>query len=170
MRLSREASIFAFAMKSAISHSFAPFTKQSFLRRGILGIFVSCTHGTNTNASRAMSLYNKDTHAELPPFKSREEYEKYLVEASGLPKGFATGIAVGAFVPEEAPSMGSLPIKGTIIHLTGGPTENWAAVFTKNKVSILSENKSFWKNCPVPSLLYKCLFLNVCFSKELTFD
>ena len=57
------------------------------------------------------------------------------MEASALPKGFATGSAVGSFIPDEAPSMGSLPIKGTIIHLTDGPSHSWAAVFTKNQVS-----------------------------------
>jgi N-acetylglutamate synthase/N-acetylornithine aminotransferase len=36
-------------------------------------------------------------------------------------------------VSQEAPAMGKLPISGTVIHLTEGPTENWAAVFTKNK-------------------------------------
>ena len=83
-----------------------------------------------------LSQYSKDTLSELPSFDSKAEYEEYLMGASGLPKGFATGSAIGSFVPEEAPSMGSLKIKGTIIHLTDGPTDNWAAVFTLNKVSV----------------------------------
>ena len=90
---------------------------------------------TAPRSNTALSKYAKDTLSELPPFDSKEEYEEYLMEASGLPKGFATGSAIGSFVAEEAPSMGSLKIKGTIIHLTDGPSENWAAVFTQNKVS-----------------------------------
>jgi len=56
---------------------------------------------------------------------------------STLPQGFAVGTADGTFVSEEAPALGDLPIRGTIIHLTDGPTENWAAVFTQNRVRSL---------------------------------
>lgn len=169
MRLSREASIFAFAMQSAISFSFA-FTQQNFIKScerntGILGILCGSlrppTHVTNA----LFSMYNKDTHSELPSFKSKEEYEKYLLEASGLPKGFATGSAVGAFVPEEAPSMGSLPIKGTIIHLTGGPTDNWAAVFTKNKFPgspILVGRARLASKFPIQTIAINNKISNVC--------
>ena len=80
--------------------------------------------------------YEKDTPEDLPSFETKEAYEEYLMEASGLPKGFATGSAIGKFIPAEAPAKGQLPIKGTIIHLTDGPSDNWAAVFTSNKVSI----------------------------------
>lgn len=79
------------------------------------------------------SKYGKDTAEELPTFETKEEYTQYIMDASALPKGFVVGSAIGSFIPEEAPSMGSLPIKGTIIHLTDGPTESWAAVFTQNK-------------------------------------
>ena len=79
-------------------------------------------------------LFAKDTASELPCFETKEEYENYLMEASNLPKGFATGSAIGKFIPEEAPMKGYLPIKGTVIYLTSGPTDNWAAVFTQNKV------------------------------------
>ena len=44
------------------------------------------------------------------------------------------GTASGNFVSVEAPAMGPLPIKATVIHLTEGPTDSWAAVFTSNKV------------------------------------
>jgi hypothetical protein len=30
--------------------------------------------------------------------------------------------------------LGKLKIRATVIHLTEGPTENWAACFTSNKV------------------------------------
>ena len=79
-------------------------------------------------------LSAQDTASELPSFETKEEYEQYLKDASTLPKGFATGSAIGKFIPEEAPMKGYLPIKGTVIYLTSGPTNNWAAVFTQNKV------------------------------------
>jgi len=75
-----------------------------------------------------------DTPSTLPDFSSKDEYLKFMEPLSGLPRGFATGTASGTFVSKEAPSMGKLPIRGTVIHLTEGPTDNWAAVFTKNKV------------------------------------
>ena len=81
------------------------------------------------------SKYDGDTLSELPTFETKDEYEEYLMGASSLPQGFQTGSAIGEFVPEEAPSMGSLAIKGTIIHLTDGPSDSWAACFTQNKVS-----------------------------------
>lgn len=56
-----------------------------------------------------------------------------MKEAGQLPAGFAVGTATGEFVSVEAPSMGKLPIKATVIHLTEGPTDSWAAVFTSNK-------------------------------------
>ena len=58
----------------------------------------------------------------------------YMEQVAALPQGFATGTANGKFVSVEAPSMGPLPIRATIIHLTNGPTQSWAAVYTKNKV------------------------------------
>ncbi len=89
---------------------------------------------SNLSTSSA-SKYGNDTDEELPSFETKEEYTQYLMDASALPKGFMVGSAIGSFIPEEAPSMGSLPIKGTIIHLVDGPTDTWAATFTQNKVS-----------------------------------
>lgn len=60
----------------------------------------------------------------------------YMQAAGQLPAGFAVGTASGEFVSAEAPAMGKLPIKATVIHLTEGPTDSWAAVFTSNKVSV----------------------------------
>lgn len=77
-----------------------------------------------------------DTDLILPDFANKEEYEKYMIAAGQLPAGFAVGTAKGTFVSVEAPSMGDLPIRATIIHLTEGPTDSWAAVFTSNKVRL----------------------------------
>lgn len=76
-----------------------------------------------------------DTDVVLPSFETKEEYTAYLKAAGSLPGGFAVGTAAGKFVSVEAPSLGQLPIKATVIHLTEGPTDSWAAVFTSNKVS-----------------------------------
>ena len=75
-----------------------------------------------------------DTPTVLPSFSNKEEYMSYMEQVAALPQGFATGTANGKFVSVEAPSMGPLPIRATIIHLTNGPTQSWAAVYTKNKV------------------------------------
>lgn len=75
-----------------------------------------------------------DTPEVLPDFKDKESYLAYMETVSGLPKGFASGTATGKFVSAEAPAMGPLPIRATVIYLTEGPTDNWAAVFTKNRV------------------------------------
>lgn len=77
-----------------------------------------------------------DTDVILPDFATKEEYEKYMIAAGKLPAGFAVGTAKGTFVSVEAPSMGDLPIRATVIHLTEGPTDSWAAVFTSNKVRL----------------------------------
>lgn len=75
-----------------------------------------------------------DTPEVLPDFKDKESYLAYMETVSGLPKGFASGTANGKFVSVEAPALGPLPIRATVIYLTEGPTDNWAAVFTKNRV------------------------------------
>ena len=79
---------------------------------------------------------SQDTPETLPDFENADDYVNYLEAFSALPKGFATGTATGTFISYEAPSMGKLGIRGTVIHLTEGPTENWAACFTSNKVSV----------------------------------
>jgi len=82
----------------------------------------------------ASSSTSQDTPVQLPEFTDKDAYLAYMESVAALPKGFATGTADGKFVSVEAPAMGALPIRGTVIHLTEGPTESWAAVFTKNKV------------------------------------
>jgi hypothetical protein len=83
----------------------------------------------------ATNLGGVDTDSTLPDFATKEEYESYLMAAGKLPSGFAVGTAKGTFVSAEAPAMGNLPIRATVIHLTEGPTDSWAAVFTSNKVN-----------------------------------
>ena len=94
------------------------------------------TQGSLVGLSKSSStnLRAADTDAILPSFDTKEEYTSYLKGAGQLPKGFAVGTASGNFVSVEAPAMGPLPIKATVIHLTEGPTDSWAAVFTSNKV------------------------------------
>ncbi|CAJ1970454.1 unnamed protein product [Cylindrotheca closterium] len=75
----------------------------------------------------------KDTPIDLPGFENAEEYLEYMESVSSLPKGFATGAADGTFVSKEAPNLGRLRIRGTIVQLTEGPTDSWAACFTSNK-------------------------------------
>ncbi len=113
-----------FAFSATTTSAFAPTT---LARKGMVHFI--------TTTSRFVSATSADTPALLPDFASQQEYLDYLQEVSGLPKGFATGSADGTFVSVEAPSMGDLKIRGTIISLTDGPTDNWAAVFTTNKVS-----------------------------------
>jgi hypothetical protein len=91
--------------------------------------------GSPSSSSTSRLATYVDSDEILPEFASEEEYLAYMTKVSALPKGFATGTASGKFVPVEAPLLGELPIRGTVIHLTQGPTTNWAAVFTSNKVS-----------------------------------
>jgi len=121
--------------------------------------------GVRPQSSLCASNDYKDTAVELPSFDSKEEYTEYLMNASALPKGFATGSAQGTFVPQEAPSMGSLPIKGTIIHLVDGPTDSWAATFTQNKfpgspIKIGRSRLSSGK--PIQTLIINNKISNVC--------
>lgn len=91
----------------------------------------------STTASLRATIEVVDTDPILPSFSTKDEYTSYLKAAGKLPSGFAVGTATGTFVSVEAPAMGKLPIKATVIHLTEGPTDSWAAVFTSNKVGYL---------------------------------
>jgi len=90
------------------------------------------TTTTTNNGLRAGG--SNDTPETLPDFATAQEYLEYLESVSALPQGFATGTADGTFVSVEAPSLGDLKIRGTVIHVTSGPTDNWAACYTSNKV------------------------------------
>lgn len=99
-----------------------------------VGAFVSPSPFVRGSWSLHATQATTDTPAVLPTFANKEEYLAYMEQVSSLPKGFATGTANGKFVSVEAPGLGPLPIRATVIYLTEGPTDNWAAVFTKNKV------------------------------------
>ena len=92
------------------------------------------TTTTTTLLQSTASTSQKDTPVVLPEFNSREEYIQYMESVAALPQGFATGTADGTFVSVEAPGLGKLPIRATVIYLPDGPTDNWAAVYTSNKV------------------------------------
>lgn len=102
--------------------------------------FTSLAAETPINSCRKSTLFSvtEDTPITLPEFKDANDYTEYLKTVSALPLGFATGTADGSFVSQEAPLLGNLKIRGTVIQLTEGPTESWAACFTSNKVRILS--------------------------------
>lgn len=110
-------SVMAAARSSAFTVSSSPSATRSF--------------GVTTANSVASSI---DTPETLPEFSGVEEYLEYMGSVGQLPKGFATGTSDGSFISVEAPGLGKLKIRATVIHLTEGPTENWAACFTSNKV------------------------------------
>jgi hypothetical protein len=85
-------------------------------------------------ASTLLRANPQDTPETLPDFATAEDYLQYMESVSSLPKGFATGTADGTFVSVEAPSLGDLKIRGTVIQVTSGPTDSWAACYTSNKV------------------------------------
>ena len=99
-------------------------------------------HGTSTrttsigaaSSTTTANHHMGDTPPVLPSFDNANAYLTYMNNVAALPQGFATGTASGTFIPLEAPSMGALPIRATILHITAGPTHSWAAVYTKNKV------------------------------------
>eukprot|EP00980_Cylindrotheca_fusiformis_P031162 scaffold25921_cov137-Cylindrotheca_fusiformis.AAC.5 len=92
---------------------------------------VSAT-GSSAACSQSTLFAAKDTPIDLPSFSDAEEYLAYMEGVSSLPLGFATGSGKGTFISKEAPSLGKLPIRATVIQLTEGATESWAACFTSN--------------------------------------
>lgn len=106
-----------------------------------------------------------DTPVILPNFTNEEEYIQYMASVSALPKGFATGTADGTFISQEAPGMGKLPIRGTVIYLTEGPTPNWAAVFTSNKfpgAPVIVGRKRVQGGGPLHAIVINNKVSNVC--------
>ena len=113
---------------------------------------VSRPSSTSTPSTSTSSLkMSADTPTVLPDFKTSEEYVSYMESVSSLPKGFATGTADGTFISQEAPGLGYLKIRATVIHLTDGPTDNWAACFTSNKV------RAFPSFFSLPSFVCVCV-------------
>ena len=97
---------------------------------------VSSSSSAGTRLSSTAMGSSIDTPETLPEFASVDDYLEYMNSVSQLPKGFATGTSDGTFISVEAPGLGNLKIRATIIQLTEGPTDSWAACFTSNKVSI----------------------------------
>jgi len=121
--------------KALLSSTFFPFTFRSGMKKSFP---YTTSRGfdiipTTMCVSSSSSKPKLDTSVEIPSFNNKDEYFKYMLGVSSLPNGFATGTATGTFIPNEAPSLGPLPIKCTIIYLIDGPTKNWAAAFTSNR-------------------------------------
>mmetsp|Transcript_103884 Transcript_103884/g.334812 ORF Transcript_103884/g.334812 Transcript_103884/m.334812 type:complete len:536 (-) Transcript_103884:613-2220(-) len=64
-------------------------------------------------------------------YSSEELYIAYLESISKLPAGFRIGTANLRFVPPEAPKLGELPMRLTVI-AADEPSATYAAVFTQN--------------------------------------
>ncbi len=109
---------------------------------------------SSPSATRSISQMasSADTPETLPEFASDDEYLDYMKSVSQLPKGFATGTSDGTFISVEAPGLGNLKIRATVIQLTEGPTDNWAACFTSNKVS------ESWSTMGCGSPVRPCIF------------
>jgi len=106
-----------------------------------------------------------DTPETLPEFADVDEYLAYMDTVSQLPKGFATGTSDGTFISVEAPGLGNLKIRATVIQLTDGPTENWAACFTSNKfpgAPIKVGRKRLAAGGPIEALVINNKVSNVC--------
>lgn len=108
---------------------------------------------------------SSDTDTSLPSFYSREDYIQYLSNASALPKGFSCGVATGQFVGVEAPQLGYLKIRGTVIYLPDGPSNTWAATFTRNRfpgAPIKVGRKLLAEAKPLQALVINNKVSNVC--------
>jgi len=119
---------------------------------------------TRSSTSKMMAS-STDTPETLPEFKSDEDYLEYMDTVSELPKGFATGTSDGTFISVEAPGLGNLKIRATVIQLTDGPTENWAACFTSNKfpgAPITVGRKRLAAGGPIEALVINNKVSNVC--------
>jgi archaellum component FlaG (FlaF/FlaG flagellin family) len=112
------------------SSAFTANTRQLQQQRSMIS---KSSAGSSRSATTATTM-TSDTPETLPEFPTVEEYLAYMKTVSDLPKGFATGTSDGTFISVEAPSLGSLKIRATVIQLTDGPTDSWAACFTSNKV------------------------------------
>ena len=128
---------------------------------------VMMTKLSNLNVATRLRETNGglDTDVILPSFDTKEEYISYMRKAGALPAGFALGTAKGTFVSIEAPAMGQLPIKATVIHVTEGPTDSWAAVFTGNRFPgcpIKVGKERLAKGHPLQALVINNKISNVC--------
>ncbi|GKY93426.1 hypothetical protein MPSEU_000310100 [Mayamaea pseudoterrestris] len=136
---------------------------QSALARSPTTARISRRH-TALSSSTSTTLYS-DSHETLPDFENEADYLNYLQKISKLPLGFATGTASGTFLSREAPALGELPIRATVIHLTQAPTQHWAAVFTSNKfpgAPILVGRQRVQEKQPLAAIVINNKVSNVC--------
>jgi hypothetical protein len=148
------------AASTAPSDAFLSASSRTF--GGAVGTLPIRGGGASHHKSTAVE---EDTPVTLPDFKDKEEFLNYLEGKASLPKGFATGTAKGTFVSKEAPAMGDLPIRGTVIQLTDGPTDNWAAVFTSNKfpgAPVIVGRKRLSAKGPLSAIVINNKVSNVC--------
>ncbi|KAL3931868.1 MAG: hypothetical protein SGBAC_011111 [Bacillariaceae sp.] len=114
-----------------------------------------------------------DTPVDLPEFNNAEEYLEFMNSVASLPKGFATGAAGGTFISKEAPNLGKLPIRGTVIQLTKGPTDSWAACFTSNMfpgAPVVVGRKRLANGGPLGAIVINNKVSNVCSSADGELD
>lgn len=123
---------FSFLFSLVVLASAHPHPSTAFLLT--LGPTTTITTPTSQQHFTSLGTTSNDTPETLPEFPNVDAYVQYLETVSQLPKGFATGTADGTFISVEAPGLGNLKIRGTIIQLTSGPTDSWAACFTSNRV------------------------------------
>lgn len=123
-------SILPILLLPAFAHPFN--TPSSFTGRPSFISSPAATVEATTTSSKTGNENDTDNPI-LPEFDSLESYISYLEPRSALPKGFQVASAWTKFIPAEAPVMGPLPIRSTIIYLPEGPTTSWTAVFTKNR-------------------------------------
>lgn len=110
------------------------------------------------------STSSKTEVTKLPEFASKEDYITFIESQAALPQGFSIGTAKGTFVPVEAPMLGNLPIKATVVKFDE-PTESWAACFTKNKfpgAPIKVGRKRLASGGPLQALVINNKVSNVC--------
>ena len=125
----------SFTILNLLSRCYYGFSPSSSSVRLFGNIAASRIQHNHLYVSSTTNTQQSDTPVILPDFTTEEEYMSYMESVAALPKGFATGTADGTFISKEAPGMGNLKIRATVIYLTEGPSSNWAAVFTSNKVS-----------------------------------
>jgi len=144
------------------SSAFTANTRQLQQQRSMISKSAS---SSSSSSSRSATMVSSDTPETLPEFATDEEYLAYMKTVSDLPKGFATGTSDGTFISVEAPSLGELKIRATVIKLTDGPTDSWAACFTSNKfpgAPIKVGRKRLAAGGPIEAIVINNKVSNVC--------
>mmetsp|Transcript_23444 Transcript_23444/g.27119 ORF Transcript_23444/g.27119 Transcript_23444/m.27119 type:complete len:500 (-) Transcript_23444:1061-2560(-) len=158
-------SIFLFLLLVMGTAAFTAKTRQLAQQQQQQQSISSRSTSTNTERTMTASSSSSDTPETLPEYSTVEEYLAYMKTVSDLPKGFATGTSDGTFISVEAPGLGNLKIRATIIQLTEGPTDSWAACFTSNKfpgAPIIVGRKRLAAGGPIQALVINNKVSNVC--------